>query len=608
MDDGQTGEIRRSALRFIAGGPDDPRHGYGLCLNCPGKTLHYLEAARLWVYDDGSSHTGHEIELLPELPPNRTSEAEIPCELESIAPEAVQRITDIGCYYRAGNLELGPFTAKDEEDPKFDTELAAKLGVKPKDIVLARLIETVRPTTFEEIAEILGSTIRQDEPTKLILFCAGILTFTSEDQINVLMSGESAGGKSYITLEVTAYFPSAIQIVVARASPTAFFHDRGTWDKEAKVIRVNLRQMLLIFLDQPHYTLLEMLRSLLSHDKRELLHKITDKSKRGEHRTKNVVVEGYPTVIFCAAKLTLDEQERTRVFILSPETGQEKIDESLRLAVARIGDREGFKQWVDSNPRRRLLRARVEAIQAAQIKQVIVEDQEEVYNRFKQTHSHLAPRHQRDLPRILSLIKAHAMLNWRHRETRVPGTVVANREDVEAGFSLYSLIAKPNELGLSPQVYETYESVIKPLLDKVQSASRKEIMCAYREFYGRSLSRKKLEEEILPSLETASLITQETDPNDKRRVLVCPPDAGNNSPSATHSGNVPLMWGTPLGERIQVGTEWLRKPEKLDAEGWAELASFSAVVGGSETVQLMLRDDLIELHPSEPEKVRLVRR
>jgi hypothetical protein len=608
MSDTDPSNINDSPLRFIAGGPDDPRHGYGLCLNCPGRTLHYLEAARVWVYDDGSSHTGHEIELLPEPTPNRTSEAEIPRELESIAPKVVQRITDIGCYYRAGNLELGPFTVKDEEDPQFDTELAAKLGVKPKDVVLARLIETVRPTTFEEIAEILGSTIRQDEPTKLILFCAGILTFTSEDQINVLMSGESAGGKSYITLEVAAYFPSTIQIVVARASPTAFFHDAGTWDKEAKVLRVNLRQMLLIFLDQPHYTLLEMLRSLLSHDKRELLHKITDKSRRGELRTKNVVIEGYPTVIFCAAKLTLDEQERTRVFILSPETGQEKIDESLRLAVARIGDREGFKQWVDSHPRRRLLRARVEAIQAAQIKQVIVEDQAEAYERFRQVHSHLAPRHQRDLPRILSLIKSHAMLNWRYRETRGPGTIVANREDVEAAFWLYGLIAKPNELGLSPQVYEIYESVIKPLLDKGQSASRKEIMCAYREFYGRSLSRKKLEEEILPSLETASLITQETDPNDKRRVLVCHPDAGNNSPSATHSGNVPLMWGTPLGERIQVGTEWLRKLEKLDAEGWAERTSFTAIVGGPETVQSMLRDGLIELHPFEPEKVRLVRR
>ena len=66
MDDQHLGEIKRSAFRFIAGAPDDPRRGYGLCLNCPGKTVHYQEATRIWIYDDGSSHTGHLIELLPE--------------------------------------------------------------------------------------------------------------------------------------------------------------------------------------------------------------------------------------------------------------------------------------------------------------------------------------------------------------------------------------------------------------------------------------------------------------------------------------------------------------------------------------------------------------
>lgn len=64
MDDQRPAEIKRSAFTFIAGGPDDPRYGYGLCLNCSGRTLHYLEAARVWVYDDGSSHTGHTIQLL----------------------------------------------------------------------------------------------------------------------------------------------------------------------------------------------------------------------------------------------------------------------------------------------------------------------------------------------------------------------------------------------------------------------------------------------------------------------------------------------------------------------------------------------------------------
>ena len=133
-------------------------------------------------------------------------------------------------------------------------------------------------------------------------------------------------------------------------------------------------------------------------------------------------------------------------------------------------------------------------------------------------------------------------------------------------------------------------------------------MQAYHELYGRSLSRKKLEDEILPSLEMAGLIVQEPDPNDKRRVMVCHPDVGNNSRPETQSGNVPLIWGTPLGERIQAGLEWLRKANDPDAEGWAELESFTNIVGGSGTVQSMLHDGLIERHPSEPDRVRLVKR
>ena len=119
----------------------------------------------------------------------------------------IQRVTDVGYYYRAGEVELGPFTVADEDDSKFRADLASKLGVEPKEIHRAHLEELVRPTTFNEVAEALGSTIRHDQPTKLILFCAMLLTFTDEDQVNVLMSGESAGGKSYNALEVAAYFP-----------------------------------------------------------------------------------------------------------------------------------------------------------------------------------------------------------------------------------------------------------------------------------------------------------------------------------------------------------------------------------------------------------------
>jgi hypothetical protein len=457
----------------------------------------------------------------------------------------VQRVTEAGYYYRVGDVESDLCSMQDEQDGEFDVRLAKKLGVNIKEIMAAREYEIQRPTTFDEVADVLGSTIRHDRASKLILLCGAILTFTDEDQMNILMSGESAGGKSYTALEVASYFPRDIVQIIATASPTSFIHD-AQWDEEAKVLRKDLRQKLLIFLDQPHYQLMEKLRPLLSHDQRELLYKTTDKSKRGSLRTKSTIIQGYPTVIFCAAKLSLDEQERTRVFILSPQTSQDKLEESIRLRITKDGDREAFKDWTLLHPRRRWLKARIERIRNAKINQVIIEEQNLVYSRFMETHKRLAPRHQRDIGRILALIKAHALLNWNHRKRPHEETIIADHEDIEAGFSLYSEIAKPNELGLAPQLYEMYETIIKPHLDPLQPLRKDMIAAVYQEQYGRPLPWRKLDREILPALEAAGLIRLEPDPQDRRRMVVCPPYVGNIVTEATVQNNIATPWGTQL--------------------------------------------------------------
>jgi hypothetical protein len=380
--------------------------------------------AYFWL--DGSPHDSHETDFLadPSVHDLVSDSAENPAGNRETVSESrvIQRISDVGFFYglRTGGQELGPFTLDDEDKPQFDGELAKKLNVDLKEVLKARIYEVRRPTGFDEVADTLGCTIRQDQANKLILLSAGLLTFTEEDQINILMSSESASGKSYVAQEVASYFPSGMVRYIATASPTAFFHDEGTWDKEAHLLRVDLKRKILIFLDQPHYSLMERLRPLLSHDRKELLYKITDKSKRGALRTKNVILEGYPTVVFCAAKLSLDEQERTRAFLLSPQTNQEKLQESILLKIKRDGDRQAFASWVSSHPKRRWLKARILAIMEAGIQEIIIGDQEAVYSRFLKTHSRLAPRHQRDISRIMSLIKAHALLNLWHREQPRP--------------------------------------------------------------------------------------------------------------------------------------------------------------------------------------------
>jgi len=52
---------------FVAGSADDPRKGVARCLTCQGsKIVKYQEPTKLWTFVDGSTHTGHELELPTE--------------------------------------------------------------------------------------------------------------------------------------------------------------------------------------------------------------------------------------------------------------------------------------------------------------------------------------------------------------------------------------------------------------------------------------------------------------------------------------------------------------------------------------------------------------
>jgi hypothetical protein len=534
---------------------------YGRCRTCNGLGLYYDTSRQAYFFLNGNPHIAHQADFFldnsvaPEKPSKPTD-----CLLN---PGRVSmRVTDPGTYYRVGDVETPLCTAQDEQDPGFDVKLAEKLGVEVKEIMAARYYDIRRPTDFTELADVLGSTIRFDAASKLILLCAGVLTFTSEDQVNVTMSGESSAGKSYTTLEVANYFPRDIVRILATASPRSFYHDSGEYDKDRKLLIVDLKQKLIIFLDQPDYRLTEAMRPLLSHDRRELLCKISDKNRNGGNRTKNVLLIGFPTVFYCAAKSSLDPQELTRAFVLSPQTSQSKLEEAVLLRIKRDADREAFSDWANLHPRRRWLKSRIEAIRKAGIDQIIVQDQELVRERFMKTHQRLAPRHPRDISRILSLIKAHALLNLWHREHIREHTIVATKEDIDAGFTLYNEIAESNELGLSPQLYEIYTTAIKPLLDPTRPLRKDEIASAYLEHFGRPLAWRRLDREILPALEAATLIRLEPDPSDRRRTVVYPPHAGNISRPQTI---LPQSGGPPQSNTADLsGTSPKESPSQTD--------------------------------------------
>src|SRR3989344_4249677 len=141
------------------------------------------------------------------------------------------------------------------EQMKANEKLKKEAEAKEQEMEVAEeLIDTsqFKPISTTELIKILGLTIKRDEINKLLTFLAELSAYTED-----------------------------------------------------------LSRKILIFLDQPHTMLLQHLRPMLSHDKKEIRLKITDKSQKAGLKTKNIYLKGFPTVIFCTAGLNLDEQEAT---------------------------------------------------------------------------------------------------------------------------------------------------------------------------------------------------------------------------------------------------------------------------------------------------------
>lgn len=408
------------------------------------------------------------------------------------------------------------------------------------DIAATRKLEC--EVTVDDIAGILETTIKADHDNALITFLTMILTYTDQDQQNIAFGAESSTGKSYIPLQIAPFFPACDVMELAYSSPTSFFHDYGVYDSEHHVVNIDLRQKILVFVDMPHMKLLERLRPLLSHDRLTLRYKITDRTQKSGQRTKNVVIHGFPTVIFCTSHPSLNNQEKTRLVLLSPDTTQDKIRQSILLTSQRLGDRVTFHDALKEDPKRQWLRERIAAIRDQHVDEIVIPECDQLAERFLSARPHLRPRHMRDFPKLLALIKAHALLNCFHRDYQHAGEglkkiITANHDDIEAGWELYHHVAQSNEIGVTPEQYVIYRRVLEP---HPEGLDRKQFHAAYFQSFHRPITPWRLEKIVLPNLMASGLVAELRSPEDRRVKLYVP----QNNISANRGGTDSPLYTT----------------------------------------------------------------
>jgi len=388
---------------------------------------------------------------------------------------------------------------------------------------------------IEEVCKILDSVIKKDDANKAITFLSMLNTYTEESQLNIFFNAPSSTGKSHIPLSVLKLFPKEDVITLAYCSPTAFFHEQGIYNKEMNVILVDLSKKILCFTDMPDTSLISRLRPILSHDEKFTRLKITDKNQKGGNKTKTVIIVGFPSVYFCSAGLRVDEQESTRFIMLSPSIEHDKIVQGIQQVISKESDQEKFASEINSDPERILLMERIKAVRQENISDVKIENPGLIEKMFIIDHKSVKPRQQRDIKKIIYLIKSFALLNvwFRKKEDKY---IWATETDIENAFKLWNQISYGQDYGLAPYIFEIYTKIILPLWnepsrdfedlssseDKKRGITRREILKKHFAVYKRPLSSIYLRQNILPQLEQAGLIAQEKSLADGREMLVIP--------------------------------------------------------------------------------------
>ena len=382
------------------------------------------------------------------------------------------------------------------------------------------------PLTAKGLVEILDLTIKKDNNNKVVTFIGCLLAYTEDSQINISFNGPSSTGKSYIALEIAKLFPAMDVIKLGNCSKTAFFHEQSKYDKEKNEFVVDLSRRILIFTDMPHTGLLESLRSFLSHDEKIMYSKITDKNTKGGLSTKTVALVGYPSVIFCTAGLKMDQQEMTRFILLSPEVDQEKLRAGVSNTIIKEADKDKYLEWLENDPNRSLLKHRVIAIKEEGIKEIKIEKLDTIQDRFLSNNRRSQPRHQRDIKRLISIIKGFALLNfwWRKRDGN---TIIANDDDINEALKLWNEISVSQELNLPPYVYDLYIKVFIPIFEEknkgkkeIQGITRDDIMKKHKAVYDTRISMDVLRFDIIPTLYSSGLITKEKSKEDARIEMI----------------------------------------------------------------------------------------
>jgi hypothetical protein len=257
-----------------------------------------------------------------------------------------------------------------------------------------------------------------------------------DDPVSIAVKGPSAGGKSYTIDQVLSFFPSSAYYVLSSMSERALAYS----DEPLSHRHLVIYEAAGMASDLTSY----LIRSLLSEGR--IRYETVEKTKEGM-KARLIDRPGPTGLIVTTTAVKLHPENETRLFSV---TVNDTPDQTRRifadLAGGRI-DQVNRRPWLD-------------------LQGFLERGEHRVVIPWARVLAELVPpvavRLRRDFGALLSLIRAHAVLQQETRERTSDGSIVASIEDYEIVRDLVAdLVSEGVAATVAPTVRETVETVAR---------------------------------------------------------------------------------------------------------------------------------------------------
>ena len=217
-------------------------------------------------------------------------------------------------------------------------------------------LEGRRKNYFEYVVSSIKKTVKQEDSLIRQIVYTGFSSYIEDDPINLGILAPTSEGKTYAITESLQYFPDEDVVYIGQMSPKVLVRQKGILidkktgepikdklqelrtklrelkkksgklsrkdidekenlndeiEKTEEEIRtlfensktlIDLRGKILVFLEPPQHELWNLLKPILSHDKKEIEFPFVDKTANSNAETKDVVVKGLAFLYFLQCK------------------------------------------------------------------------------------------------------------------------------------------------------------------------------------------------------------------------------------------------------------------------------------------------------------------